>query len=29
MGPGELSESSIPHTDPLLWHPHEEPPEES
>ncbi len=29
IGPGELSESSIPHTDPLLWHPHEEPPEES
>jgi ubiquinol-cytochrome c reductase cytochrome b subunit len=29
LGPGELSESSIPHTDPLLWHPHEEPPEES
>jgi len=29
IGPGELPESSIPHTDPLLWHPHEEPPEES
>jgi ubiquinol-cytochrome c reductase cytochrome b subunit len=29
IGPGELTESSIPHTDPLLWHPHEEPPEES
>ncbi len=29
IGPGELTESSIPHPDPLLWHPHEEPPEES
>ncbi len=29
IGPGELPESSIPHSDPLLWHPHEEPPEES
>jgi quinol---cytochrome-c reductase cytochrome b subunit len=29
IGPGELPESSVPHTDPLLWHPHEEPPEES
>jgi quinol---cytochrome-c reductase cytochrome b subunit len=29
LGPGELPESSIPHTDPLLWHPHEEPPEQS
>jgi ubiquinol-cytochrome c reductase cytochrome b subunit len=29
IGPGEITESSIPHTDPLLWHPHEEPPEES
>jgi ubiquinol-cytochrome c reductase cytochrome b subunit len=29
IGPGELTESSIPHRDPLLWHPHEEPPEES
>jgi ubiquinol-cytochrome c reductase cytochrome b subunit len=29
LGPGELPESSVPHTDPLLWHPHEEPPEES
>jgi ubiquinol-cytochrome c reductase cytochrome b subunit len=29
IGPGELPESSIPHPDPLLWHPHEEPPEES
>ncbi len=29
LGPGELSESPIPHTDPLLWHPHEDPPEES
>jgi ubiquinol-cytochrome c reductase cytochrome b subunit len=29
IGPGELAESSIPHPDPLLWHPHEEPPEES
>ena len=29
LGPGELSESSVPHPDPLLWHPHEEPPEES
>jgi quinol---cytochrome-c reductase cytochrome b subunit len=29
LAPGELPESSIPHTDPLLWHPHEEPPEES
>jgi hypothetical protein len=27
LGPGELPESSIPHTDPLLWHPHQEPPE--
>jgi ubiquinol-cytochrome c reductase cytochrome b subunit len=29
LAPGELPESSIPHTDPLLWHPHQEPPEES
>jgi ubiquinol-cytochrome c reductase cytochrome b subunit len=29
LGPGELPESSIPHTDPLLWHPREEPPGES
>jgi ubiquinol-cytochrome c reductase cytochrome b subunit len=29
IGPGELPESSIPHTDPLVWHPHQEPPEES
>jgi ubiquinol-cytochrome c reductase cytochrome b subunit len=29
IGPGELPESSIPHRDPLLWHPREEPPEES
>jgi ubiquinol-cytochrome c reductase cytochrome b subunit len=29
IGPGELPESSIPHPDPLLWHPREEPPEES
>jgi ubiquinol-cytochrome c reductase cytochrome b subunit len=29
IGPGELPESSIPHPDPLLWHSHEEPPEES
>jgi hypothetical protein len=29
LAPGELPESSIPHTDPLLWHSHEEPPEES
>jgi ubiquinol-cytochrome c reductase cytochrome b subunit len=29
IAPGELTESSIPHTDPLLWHPREEPPEES
>jgi ubiquinol-cytochrome c reductase cytochrome b subunit len=29
IGPGELTESSIPHPDPLLWHPREEPPEES
>jgi quinol---cytochrome-c reductase cytochrome b subunit len=29
LGPGELPQSSIPHTDPLLWHPHQEPPEES
>ena len=29
IGPGELPESSVPHSDPLLWHPHEEPPEES
>jgi ubiquinol-cytochrome c reductase cytochrome b subunit len=29
LAPGELPESSIPHPDPLLWHPHEEPPEES
>jgi hypothetical protein len=29
IGAGELPESSIPHRDPLLWHPHEEPPEES
>jgi len=29
IGLGELPESSIPHTDPLVWHPHQEPPEES
>ena len=29
ISPGELPESSVPHPDPLLWHPHEEPPEES
>jgi hypothetical protein len=29
IGAGELPESSIPHRDPLLWHPHEEPPEKS
>jgi ubiquinol-cytochrome c reductase cytochrome b subunit len=29
IGPGELTESSIPHPDPLLWHPREKPPEES
>jgi len=29
IGPGELPESSIPHPDPLVWHPHEEPPEET
>jgi ubiquinol-cytochrome c reductase cytochrome b subunit len=29
IGPGELPESSVPHTDPLLWHPHQEPPDES
>jgi ubiquinol-cytochrome c reductase cytochrome b subunit len=29
LAPGELPESSVPHTDPLLWHPHQEPPEES
>jgi hypothetical protein len=29
IGRDELTESSIPHPDPLLWHPHEEPPEES
>jgi len=29
LAPGELPESSIPHTDPLVWHPHQEPPEES
>jgi ubiquinol-cytochrome c reductase cytochrome b subunit len=29
LAPGELPESSIPHPDPLLWHPHQEPPEES
>jgi ubiquinol-cytochrome c reductase cytochrome b subunit len=29
LAPGELPESSIPHTDPLLWHPHQEPPEDS
>jgi ubiquinol-cytochrome c reductase cytochrome b subunit len=29
LGPGELPESSIPHTDPLLWHPREQPLEES
>jgi ubiquinol-cytochrome c reductase cytochrome b subunit len=27
IGPGELPESSIPHEDPLVWHPHQEPPE--
>ena len=26
IGPGELPESSVPHSDPLLWHPHEEAP---
>jgi quinol---cytochrome-c reductase cytochrome b subunit len=29
IGPGELPESSIPHEDPLVWHPHQEPPEDS
>jgi ubiquinol-cytochrome c reductase cytochrome b subunit len=29
IAPGELTESSTPHTDPLLWHPREEPPEEN
>jgi ubiquinol-cytochrome c reductase cytochrome b subunit len=29
IAPGELTESSMPRKDPLLWHPHEEPPEES
>jgi ubiquinol-cytochrome c reductase cytochrome b subunit len=29
IGPGELPESSIPHPDPLVWHPHQEPPEET
>ena len=29
IGPGELPESSVPHTDPLVWHPHEDPPEET
>jgi ubiquinol-cytochrome c reductase cytochrome b subunit len=29
IGPGELPESSIPHEDPLVWHSHEEPPEDS
>jgi ubiquinol-cytochrome c reductase cytochrome b subunit len=29
IGPGELPESSAPHPDPLVWHPHQEPPDES
>jgi len=29
IGPGELPESSVPRPDPLVWHPHEDPPEES
>jgi ubiquinol-cytochrome c reductase cytochrome b subunit len=29
IAPGELPESSVPHTDPLLWHSDQEPPEES